>query len=123
VSILTTGTVEDLALIAQTTGTHVVMGLYADNGGVPGALVTQTAEGTLNGGALVLPTTSAAGVAATTFWIAAVFDGSATVDEDRTATSVTAYCATMTFGTTLPSPFPTTTSYQGSPANWYVLVK
>jgi hypothetical protein len=120
VTIAQSGKVAGLGIITSTSAAGVRLGLYADSAGAPGALVTQTSAGTLDGSALVL-STPLTPVAPGTYWIALFFDAAATVLEDRT-TTVTSYCTTATFGT-MPATFPAVTSYQGGPANLYVLVQ
>ena len=117
------GSLVDIGIIGSAAGVDVVMGLYtsAPVTGTPFELVAQTGESALVAGAELLPTPAMA-VAAGSYWIAASFDGTATVVESPTAT-VTAYCATATFSPTLPAAFPVSTSYTGREASWYVLVE
>lgn len=115
------GDLVDIGVIGITPGIDVVFGLYADNGGTPGALVAETGESVLVNGPLLLAT-PATPVSAASYWIAVEFNGTASVVESPT-TTVTAYCATLTFSPTLPAAFPAETSYSGRMASWYVLVE
>jgi hypothetical protein len=114
------GKLASIGIITSTSGAGVRLGLYADAAGAPGALVAQTTAGTLDGSAVVL-TTPITSVTAGNYWIALLFDAAVDVLEDR-STTVTSYCTTATFGS-LPSSFPSEASYQGGPANLYVLVQ
>jgi hypothetical protein len=115
------GSVVDLGIIAPTAGVGVVMGLYTDSAGVPGTLVVETAEATLTGATLTIATPPTP-VAAGNYWVAVLFNGTTTVDEDPSVT-VVAYCAGTSFGPTLPASFPTSPSYTGRLADFYVLVR
>jgi len=121
VTVTTGGTLIDIGMIGITTGVDVVMGLYADSGGAPGALVAGSPEVPLLNGPVVVPVPSTA-ISAGAYWIAAEFSATASVEEDPSAT-VTAYCSSTAFVPILPNPFPASTSYAGRVANWYVLVE
>jgi hypothetical protein len=121
VAIGQTGKLADIGIITSTSGVSARIGLYADSAGAPGALVVDTGVMTLNGSAQLAPAAGLPSVSSGAYWIAIAFDGTVNVLEDRSVRE-TAYCATLSFGP-LPSTFPSAASYQGSPANLYVLVQ
>jgi len=122
VSVTGTGTLLSAGIITQTAGVDVVMALYTDAAGAPFTLVATSNQATLNGGRLEIPTTTMPAIAPGAYWITVDFSGAATVFEDPTLT-VTSYCASWPFGTSMPSTFPTTTSYLGRIANYYISVQ
>jgi hypothetical protein len=115
------GTLVDIGILSYTPGVEVVLGLYSDSAGAPDELIAQTAVAVVPDGALVVPTPPTA-VSAGSYWIATWFDASATVDESATET-VTAYCTSEAFTSTLPATFPSSYPYTGREANWYLLVE
>jgi hypothetical protein len=82
----TSGTVATLAVYvdASSTATTLVAGLYADNGGHPGTLLTQGSQGSPTRGAwntLTVPTYAV--TAGTTYWLAVLGTGGTIAFRDR----------------------------------------
>ncbi|MBX3219213.1 MAG: hypothetical protein KF795_01760 [Labilithrix sp.] len=109
-SIVTTSsfTLTRLAVNALDPGPSVVLALYADSAGAPGALVTSTATATLVSGRNELPVTSPVVLPAGTYWIAATYSADAKIANGNDNATMTAFTA-HTFGDPLPDPFLATT--------------
>ena len=115
-------TLLDFGLIDATTGQHVVMALYTDNGGSPYQLVAYTSSTALTGTDQQITPNTQASLAAGTYWIMAVYDQTAGPERDNATTNPIDYIS-FTFGSTLPTTFPTPTSYTGQNFNYYLVVE
>ena len=112
-------TLEEFALIAKGTSANVMMALYDDTGtgGGPGALVASTAASTLALGDNRFSTTATT-IAPGTYYLAAVYNNSAQISYG-VGTS-TGYYRVLTFGS-LPATFGTASAYTSTVANYYLV--
>jgi len=111
-------TLTHLAVIAKSDGVHVVLGLYADAGGGPGALVAATAPTPVAVGRMEIPVTPTP-LAAGTYWIMGLYDGDAAVGADDSDPTAMVVYAPAVFGP-LPDPFPAAAAYSGQEFNYYI---
>ena len=114
------GKVSHLSLIAKQGGQKVVMALYADQGGSPGALVANTPELAVEIGVNELPIGQAVDVAAGDYWLLAVFDQDASVGIDTSNPNEVVHYIPFGFGASLPDPMVGAQSYTGQRLNYYV---
>lgn len=119
--VTTPTTLTHLAVIGKSTGPNVQLALYDDLDGSPNALLASTGSEALVVGAYeieVVPVALDAGV----YWFMAVYDGGANIGIDyATGTSIVKYTP-LTFGTPLPSVFPTPLTLTGQEFNYYIRV-
>jgi hypothetical protein len=115
-------TLLDFGIIDATTGQHVVMALYTDKNGAPDQLVAYTSSTALTGSDQKIAANTQASLAATSYWIMAVYDQTAGPLRDNSTTNQIDYIS-FTFGGTLPTTFPTPTTYTGQIFNYYLVVQ
>lgn len=115
-------TLLDFGIIDATSGQHVVMALYTDKNGAPDQLVAYTSSTALTSSDQKIAANTQASLSATSYWIMAVYDQTAGPLRDNSTTNSIAYIA-FTFGSTLPTTFPTPTIYQNQFFNYYLVVQ
>jgi hypothetical protein len=112
-------TLTALGVITFASGSSAILGLYADNGSGPGALIAHTAPTALASGVNEIPVAPSAMVAAGTYWIAGEYSGIASVCIDGTSSA--ADYASVAFGS-LPNPWsPAPTTISSGNINYYVV--
>jgi hypothetical protein len=112
----------DFGLISTSSGAKVVMALYTESGGHPGTLVAYSSQVTLTNSNQKLTPNTQASLSATNYWIMAVYDTSASVGIDYNNSDEVDYIS-FTFGNTLPTTFPSPTTYTGQKFNYYLVVQ
>lgn len=117
------GTSSDIALYlsAGTTATQLTLGVYSDNGGRPGALLTSGSTMSLTvPGWNQVPVGSASLFGGTTYWIALLGSGGQVNYLDTTNGSGASYVDSSTGLSSLPSTYSSGSEYNVSPASAYV---
>jgi hypothetical protein len=102
---------------------NVVMAIYADSGGTPGAFVASSIPVAIASGAVEAPVGSATNLMPGKYWIGGVY--SATADTSWSMSSgPTAYYVMNTYPAT-PNPFPTAgrMTFSGYTYNYYIVVQ
>jgi hypothetical protein len=112
----------DFGLISGTSGQHVVMALYTDKNGAPDQLVAYTSSTLLTSSNQTMAPNTQAALSATSYWLMAVYDATAGPMRDNSTTNPIDYVA-FTFGGTLPTTFPTPSTYTGQVFNYYLVVQ
>ena len=107
------GKITHLAIKSGESGRQVIMALYTDNAGYPGALVTRSIATTLVTGDNIIEVTEVE-LAAGDYWIMKILDGTdnttaVNMKEYKEETTRT-YYGPLTFGASLPSSYPTAAS-------------
>jgi hypothetical protein len=116
------GMLTHLCVIAKDAGPHVMLALYADAGGEPGALVASTPATPMTAGAMEVPVAPTA-VAPGTYWMMGVYDADASIGIDESDPSAPVRYAPELFGSPLPDPFGSALEYNGQRFNYYVRVE
>lgn len=115
-------TLLDFGIIDATSGQHVVMAIYSDNGNAPYQLLAYTSSTALASTDQQIAPNVQASLAAGSYWIMAVYDVTAGPLRDNATTNQIDYVS-FTFGGTLPSTFPAPTTYTGQNFNYYLVVE
>jgi hypothetical protein len=113
----------DFGLISVATGANVTMALYTDSGGHPGTLVAYTGSTALTASDQQITPNVQASLSATSYWIMAVYNTSASVGIDYSVTTAEVDYISFTYGGTLPSPFGSPLTYTGQRFNYYLVVQ
>jgi hypothetical protein len=108
-----------LGAIATSGGLQAILALYADSGGAPAALIARTVPATLAAGVNEIPVTATAPASPGTYWIAAEYNGVASICGDSSSSNPIAFVATP-FGT-VPAVFGAATVQNASNFNYYVV--
>jgi hypothetical protein len=112
------GTLQSLSFYVTTTGSDLVLGVYKDNGGSPGALVAQTAQFTPVKGWNTQPTTTTPTLAAGNYWLC-YFPSSNTLGFVKQDGGVpNAFFKTLSFSATLPATYPTAKGFFTASTVW-----
>ena len=103
-------TVTALGVIVNAGNTDsVVLGLYADSAGVPGALVAYSPGTTVNAGPQEIPVNTKVQIAAGKYWVAGLYSGYGHPCTEQ-ASYVTYDYVSAPYGSPPPNPFGTATS-------------
>ena len=100
-------------------GSNVQMALYADNGGVPGALLVTSAAGAVTAGTVTLAVTPMA-LAAGDYWQMAIFDVGGAVTTIDYNNSEVVYYTSSSYGSALPANGAGFVSYTGQKFNYWM---
>ncbi|MFD2331634.1 RICIN domain-containing protein [Cohnella sp. GCM10020058] len=107
--------VRSLSLYVKTAAGNVRMGVYADNGGAPGALVASTPEFAPAAGWNTVAVSSPALLSGGTYWLAYQPSSNSLAVAYETASTGITRNATRTYGA-LPAAFPTSAAVAGKPS-------
>jgi hypothetical protein len=102
-SLTTPGTLMSLNLIGRNTGAGVQMGIYEDNSGIPGDLITTTSIGQVNNWGVISLPTDPLELEAGNYWIFANFSATGLHIWAATAPGKVMYFKNLTFGNPFPS--------------------
>lgn len=126
VSIPTSVNLQEFGVVASHDGSKVIMALYTDVGGHPGALVASTAPTPLSGADQRIAPIAPAALPAGSYWIMGEFDGNGPF-HGRTPMRVTRGASTNwiahTFGAALPTTIPQLNTAPTVRLNFYVVVQ
>ena len=113
-----------MGVLVRTAGPQMILALYTDVGGHPGNLVAQTAVTTMVAGTMEVPITAGAvPIAAGTYWIMGVYNTGASIGYTNAAGTNQVDYTSLTFGSALPNPFGTASSYTGQSFNYWIVVQ
>jgi hypothetical protein len=108
-------------VIGKMSGPGVRLGLYRDVGGEPTTLMAGTSPSVLANGRMEIPVSPVA-LAAGSYWLMAVYDGSASVGIDETDPEVQAKYAFAPYPEGLPAALNGAQSFFGQQYNYYVRI-
>ena len=121
ISVPTTSTLTHISLIAKSGGQQVVMALYSNVSGSPGTLLASSAATTVVVGVNDLPVSNIV-LPVGNYWIMGVFNVQASVGIDFANSDIVKYIS-FSFGSPLPTTFPTPIVYSGQRFNYYIRVQ
>jgi hypothetical protein len=115
-------TVRGFGVQMRVTGPRGHFALYTNVGGVPGALVAQTADVTpASVGANEFAATAPVAIPRGRYWLMGVWESDASIGYTQATDAIVHYIP-HTFGTALPAAFPAPSTYAGQDFNYWLVV-
>ena len=113
-------TVDGIGIIFKSSyGTNAQVGIYSDNSGSPGNLLAQTATFTPAVGTVEVPLLSST-VMSGDVWFMAIYQDIASIGEASGTNDITTYFRFLNIGTSLPSPYGSSSNYLDRSFNYYL---
>jgi hypothetical protein len=124
VTVSQSGTLLGFGVYGRSAGPHLVLSLYTDVGGRPGALVGQAAAITSCVGTIEPPSTAQPQVPAGNYWILGVWDTTGSIGINLSAGATPVDWIAQPFAQALPASYPASSNrYTGQAFNYYVVVQ